>query len=216
MKKDWHKTQNEEYLDLLFKRLKEEKLIWVQQFVDIINNFLDETKRKNISINEFGSNVGHFYRGVQDIKTEVDFIGHDISEVYLSIARQNFNKNCFINLDISNNKPREVDITVISATLEHISDHNAAIKNMLDSTKEMIILRTFVGKEYLEEYCLKDGAEEPYLIKQYTLEMLENHFNRFVWEMETEVDKATSGSIKKVCNEKNIQRSQQILIFKRK
>ena len=36
---DWHLTQNDEYLDLMKKRLIEPKLIWVDQFVEIINKY---------------------------------------------------------------------------------------------------------------------------------------------------------------------------------
>jgi hypothetical protein len=167
-------------------------------------------------MNDIGSYVGHFFRAIPDIKAEIDYNGFDVSEIYLTIARQFFDSDSFFYFDISDGVPRKADVTVISATLEHIEDHEKAIKNILESTNELVILRTFIGEQYLEEYCKKDGAIDPYLIKQFTLYLLEKHFNKFIWDMEMVEDEATGGLSKNVCNEKSISRTQKILIFKRR
>ena len=38
---DWSKTQNEAYISLSEKRLSEPKLIWVNQFISIINELIE-------------------------------------------------------------------------------------------------------------------------------------------------------------------------------
>lgn len=205
---DWHNTQNQEYLDLCKKRLEEKKLIWVEQFSDILKKNCSEL----ISINDIGCNVGHFYRAIKDYFPMVDYIGFDISKTYLNIAKQSFG-NFFEEIDISKQIPRAADVTIISATLEHVEDHKQAIKNIILSSKKLIILRTFIGDEYLEEKCFKDNAEIPYTIKQFTLKELQNIFKENNWKVEYIEDLATDGEKKSVC--KNIFRTQKVIIAKK-
>ena len=82
---DWQATQNQEYLFLLERRLREPRLIWVDQFVEIINNLINKKNLvfNNLSINDFGCNVGHFYRGIQVINVVIDYCVYDISVTYL-------------------------------------------------------------------------------------------------------------------------------------
>lgn len=211
MKTDWHITQNDEYFNLLKNRLKEEKLIWVKQFTELINanNF-----KKDIKINDIGCNVGHFFRAIEDIKCNVDYCGYDISDTYLNLAKDFFKNDNFYNLDISKEIPRKADITVISATLEHIVDYKTAINNIIDSTSDTIILRTFIGDKYLCEECLKTGALKPYYIQQFIENDLCSLFNN-CWSYEVFQDLATKGSAKLVCNETSLPRTQKILSFKR-
>ena len=89
---DWHAlTQNEEYLKLSSQRLSEPPLIWVNQFTQIINNFIDENKGK-YAINDIGCNVGHFARNVELINSDIGYRGIDISKTYLEIAKHHFPK----------------------------------------------------------------------------------------------------------------------------
>ena len=204
---DWHDTQNQEYIILCKKRLEEKKLIWVEQFASIIKNIF---VNKNISINDIGCNVGHFYRAVKDDLKNIDYIGIDISDTYLEIAKNYFGDNLFLKADISKNVPRMADVSIISATLEHIEDHEQAIKNIMESSKKIIILRTFIGEEYLSENCFKDDAKSSYIIKQFTNKQLETTFKENGWEIEYLEDFATNNKEKYVC--KNILRTQKIII----
>jgi ubiquinone/menaquinone biosynthesis C-methylase UbiE len=211
MKIDWHLTQNDEYYSLLKNRLKEDKLIWVKQFTELINA---NNLKKDIKINDIGCNVGHFFRAIEDIKCNVDYCGYDISDTYINVAKEHFKNNNFYNLDISKQNPRNADITVISATLEHITDYKNAIKNIINSTNHAIILRTFTGDQYLCDECLKTGAIKPYYIQQFIENDLCSLFDND-WSYEVFEDLATKGKSKLVCNETSLLRTQKILSFKR-
>ena len=106
----------------------------------------------------------------------------------------------------------ECDISVISATLEHIEDYETFLKNIFDSTRLFVILRTFIGEESLKEYCLKPGASQSYLIRQFTLDELKNKLFNLSWKTELTQDNATEGKEKEVC--KKILRTQKIISFK--
>ena len=99
---DWHTTQNDLYLGLLRERLDSPILTWVSQFVDIINReLLAGTYKTHISINDFGCNVRHFFRALEQIQADITYRGYDISETYLAIARERFGDGFFSNVDIS-------------------------------------------------------------------------------------------------------------------
>jgi SAM-dependent methyltransferase len=217
---DWHlQTQNGDYLDLSVKRLSSPILIWVDQITGLINKSLENMDDKEIRINDIGCNVGHFYRNIAQIKSKVSYTGFDISDTYLEIARSHFPSGNFVNEDVGSKNfdtaKYECDISVISGTLEHVKDYEDFLKNIFESTKLFVILRTFICEESLEDYCLKPGASQSYLIRQFRLEDLKDRSFNLGWEYEVIQDKATEGKVKEVCeSDESILRIQHIIIFK--
>ncbi len=215
---DWHAlTQNDEYLKLSSQRLSEPPLIWVNQFTQIINNFDDEDKGKYV-INDIGCNVGHFARNVELINSDITYRGIDISKTYLEIAKHHFPNLDFFIEDFSqtelNISQFNCDISVVSATLEHIDDYEQFLNNIFKTTSQMVLIRTFLGETSEMDYCLKEGATQSYLIRQFVLSDLVNkNFNKD-WLFEEIIDEATLSKPKVICN--SIIRSQQILKFVKK
>jgi SAM-dependent methyltransferase len=215
---DWHlTTQNKDYLDLSIKRLNEPALIWVSQFTDIINSKIKSFDKPVLKINDIGCNVGHFYRNVTEIKSKVNYTGFDISRTYLDIAHNHFPEANFILEDVGSSKfdktKYNCDISIISATLEHIEDFEVFLENVFESTNDLVLIRTFIGDESRKDYCLKPGATQSYLIRQFQLgELKDKSFNRS-WNCEEIEDLATGGVQKQVCD--GIDRSQRILSFQK-
>ena len=215
---DWHAlTQNDEYLRLSSQRLSEPPLIWVNQFTRIINDFIGENKGKYV-INDIGCNVGHFARNVELINADIEYRGIDISNTYIEIAKHHFPKLDFFIEDFAqkelNISQFECDISVISATLEHIDDYEQFLSNIFETTSQMVLIRTFIGETSEMDYCLKEGATQSYLIRQFVLsDLVKNNFNKD-WLFEEIVDEATLSKPKVICN--SITRSQQILKFVKK
>jgi hypothetical protein len=212
---DWHQTQNDSYYELLKERLTAKPLLWVEQFLEIINNSEDRGSPSKIILNDIGCNVGHFYNGMLHNSINFDYVGYDISETYLNLARDHFNSAQFHYLDISKSLPRVADISVISATLEHIEDINQAMDNIFKTTSRFVLLRTFVGTSSMSDYCLKPGASHPYLIRQFTLEELIGIPRSYGFQCTEIEDQATLGKEKFVCNNQSIARKQKILLFRK-
>ena len=217
-KMDWHlTTQNKDYLDLSIKRLNEPALIWVSQFTDIINSKIKSFDKPILRINDIGCNVGHFYRNVNEIKSKVNYTGFDISQTYLDIAHNHFQEANFILEDVgSSNFNKNIyncDISIISATLEHIEDFEVFLENIFESTNDLVLIRTFVGNESRKDYCLKPGATQSYLIRQFQLAELKHKSFNSSWNCEEIEDLATGGVQKQVCD--GIDRSQRILSFQK-
>ena len=102
---DWQNSQNDKYLTLSKKRLDQKILNWVNQFCNLIKNHDSVKYKKKIIINDFGCNVGHFYRGCLQLNKKFSYYGYDISKTYLKIAKKKFKKNCkFKNIDFLKKK----------------------------------------------------------------------------------------------------------------
>jgi len=163
--KDWQsRFQDKNYLDLCISRLDDEVLKWCIQFASLINN--EDFNKENLKLNDIGCNVGHFCRILGDLRHKFLYEGYDISETYLSIAKEKFPNLIFTEHDIVDGPPRECDLSVVSATLEHIQTWEDAIKNIFESTTQVILLRSFFGEIFREDQCKKEGAVEAYPILQ--------------------------------------------------
>lgn len=219
---EWQETQNDSYLVLLQQRLQEPKLTWVNQFVAIINSEIKDKARgelKPISVNDYGCNVGHFFRGIEDIGCEVNYHGFDISETYLKIAKKTFGAQYFHLLDIAdiessaNIECLKSNVSVISATLEHIENYESAMHNVFSNTSDLVVLRTFVGETSLKDKCRTIGAKSDYLIRQFTIEELTGIPLELGWCCRQELDLATKGESKMVCNSISVPRKQPVHVF---
>ena len=217
MTKDWHlETQNSDYLDVSEKRLTEPPLIWVNQFTEIINSKFGTYQK--IKINDIGCNVGLFARNINELKSNVDYRGIDISDVYLNIARQKFPELRFENQDFSskelNREQFKCDISIVSATLEHIQNYKQFLKNIFSSTQKLVLIRTFLGDESRKDYCQKENALNPYLIRQFKKDQLVNQDFNKEWTVEFREDKATQSKWKNICAE--IKRRQIVIVYQLK
>lgn len=226
-KNDWQATQNNDYLRLSQRRLSEPTLIWVEQFWKIIEDFisnhskLKKITKKTLTINDFGCNVGHFCRGRKPSDTYFEYNGYDISETYLKIAKEHFSKENyrFYLLDFSLRESHSMieasDVSVVSATLEHIENYKQALQNIFINTRSIVIIRTFTGNTSLKEFCLTNGSSREYLIRQFTFEQLVGIPQSMGWKYKVSKDLATNGLEKLVCNGKTIARKQRVFVFER-
>ena len=87
---DWHSTQNYDYLELSIKRLKESKLKWLNQIFSLVEDISKKyiSNPDTITINDFGCNVGHFYRACKD-SSLVFHILATIFQLHIWILRRN-------------------------------------------------------------------------------------------------------------------------------
>lgn len=149
------------------------------------------------------------------INSQVIYKGIDISKTYIDIAKNHFPDLEFciedfsnINLDLNN---YICDISIVSATLEHIENYKIFLENIFKTTSKNILIRTFIGDERKMDYCLKDGASKEYLVRQFLIEDLtDNHFNKN-WTFQLLNDSATNSQAKTICTD--IIRKQAVLNF---
>ena len=139
----FQKSQNDEYLQLCIDRVKNSTLTWVEQFLDIISDNIN--LNESLKLNDIGCNLGQFYKGLKNRDmTRLDYSGFDYEKVYIKEAINIFPElsNKLHILDISNEVPPLCDITICSATLEHLQYLHLGLDNMLSSPKNLVLLRS--------------------------------------------------------------------------
>jgi len=187
----FQKSQNEKYLKLCIDRVKNVELTWVEQFLDIIFNTVDF--RRQLKLNDIGCNLGQFWKGLKKWESNVQYLGYDLEEIYLEETKKIFPEisEKLFELDIAQEKPQDCDITVCSATLEHLEYLQPALDNILQSTKELFILRTFLGERPFKAIRMKTGAETYYNIHQFSFNEIFSSFERNGFSLQVIRDRYT-------------------------
>jgi len=176
----FQESQNKEYLELCIDRARNIDLTWIEQFLDIIFDSVDSERQ--LLLNDIGCNLGQFWKGLKKKGwgDNIQYFGYDSEEVYLEEAKKIFpeiSKKLF-QFDITQGKPPDCDITVCSATAEHLEYLQPGLDNMLQSTKGLFLLRTFLGVEALKSISMKEGAKTYYNIHQYSFSEILLSFER--------------------------------------
>ena len=164
----FEKSQEDGYLDLCISRARNEYLTWVEQLLDIIEG---ENYEGGLKINDIGCNVGQFWKGLKKRNlTQLSYYGFDYELIYLNAAEKIFPEllGRLYQRDVTTEPLPNSDITVCSATLEHLPSFEAGLNNIIKSTNKMVLLRTFLGDSQLTSINMKEGAQEPYLIRQFS------------------------------------------------
>lgn len=138
-------------IELYEDRLKNVDLIWCKQVVSKLEEFCSVEK---ISVNDIGCNYGQLFKEIRrrGLEKKIDYNGYDIDKVFLGMAKKAFPEyaNKFVQLDVETEKLDTRDITICSATFEHLDNPQSALKKMLAATSKHMILRTFVGSESID------------------------------------------------------------------
>ena len=152
-------------------RAKKVDLIWCQQIVSLLNIY----EQEKVSINDIGCNYGQFYKELKrtNVTDRFKYRGYDKDPNFIEIGKKYFAdiSDNFEVFDIENFVPPKSDITICSATLEHLDKPLVALENMLNSTTKEIYLRTWVGTSKIEEI----QSDVKYVLSPYNI----NQFNLF-------------------------------------
>ena len=125
-------------------------------------------------------------------------------------------KNKYKLANIENTKLRKSDISVIAGTLEHTEKPEKIIKNIISSTKKIIILRTFLSSEEKVQIVKnKKDLQKPYFINCFSFDMIIEYFIKNNFFPQIYPDLATNFSqISKVFP--NVKRRFFIVVFTKK
>ena len=170
----FHASQNDDYFKVILDRVKNQYLTWCEQILDLLEEHCPGPK----SLNDLGCNVGQFYKALLRRKLAIEYSGYDIEELYLETASSLFPQADFRQMDLTAEKPEQADISVSSATIELISDPYPALDNLLASTSETAFIRTFLGQTHEVSPYLKEGAQRPYMIHQFSFKEVVFYFHQ--------------------------------------
>lgn len=168
-------TQDDEYLAVCVHRARHEYLDWVEQFLDLIEQHASGAA----TLNDIGCNVGQFWKGLARRDLALEYRGYDIEPIYLEEARKIFPEldGRLSILDVTRKTPPAADVSVASATLEHLEHLSPGLEHMLAATRDLALVRTFLGAEPATALFQKPGAQAPYFVNQYSFEDLLGTFD---------------------------------------
>jgi len=126
-----------------------------------------------------GCNYFQFYKEIKINKYLCDYFGYDIDKNFINLGLTKFPelKKKYKIANIENTNLRKSDISIIADTLEHTEKPEKIIKNIISSTKKIIILRTFLSSE--EEVLIvknKKNLKVPYFINCFSFNMIIEYF----------------------------------------
>ena len=177
-------TQTDEYLQMCIHRARHEYLTWVEQALDLIEQHQrppGNGAQYRKSINDIGCNLGQFWKGLirRETLREWTYTGYDVEDAYLRAAKEVFPElsTRLRQLDIAREIPSEADISVASAVVEHLDNFVSGLENILRSSHEMVILRTFLGDATILARRTQKGAVKSYPVNQYSFSEVLGLFN---------------------------------------
>ena len=197
------------------ERAKNVYLTWCSQVISILEKY--NWNLKKISINDIGCNYGQVYKELKrrNLQDKYDYFGYDYDDNFMEIGKKNFPeiKEKFIKLDIEKNTPKISEISICSATFEHLDNPFPTLKNILRTTSQLMILRTFVGSENID-FIQKDKkiVENPYNINQFNLFDLSEIFFEYNFDFCCLKDEATKSLIYEVGKSTSVFRKFYIII----
>ena len=184
------------------ERLKSITHDWVKQILGLI--LYERNLKKKVKINDIGCNLFQFYKGLKtkNKKKRFDYFGYDHDKKYIKYGLNFFPelKRKSKVFDIEKGTPRLADITIISATLEHLNNPDNAIDKLCRSTKKIIFIRSFFGKKkIIKIFKNKKYIDNPYYINQYSFKWMINKLKAYNFtEIKFMKDKATKGKMKNI------------------
>lgn len=168
------KTFGDKQVDFYKKRLENVRLTWCQQVLEIIKKL----NYSNPKINDLGCNYFQFYKEIKINKYICDYFGYDIDKKFVSLGLEKFPelKKKYKITNIENTILRKADISIISDTLEVTEKPEKIIKNLILSTKKIIILRTFLSSREKVKIVKNKVLDVPYFINCFSYNMIIEHF----------------------------------------
>ncbi len=208
------KTFGLKQLDFYKYRLENVRLTWCQQVFEIIK----KKKFLNPKINDLGCNYFQFYKEIKINKYKCDYFGYDIDKKFLNLGLVKFPelKKKYKITNIENTNLRKTDISIISDTLEVTEKPEKILKNIISSTKKVIILRTFLSTEEKVQIVKNNKfLNVPYFINCFSYNMIIDYFIRNNFFPQIYPDLATNLS---QVNEifPNVSRQFYIIVFTKK
>lgn len=207
------KTFGNKQLNFYKRRLENIRLTWCQQVFEIIKKL----NYSNPKINDLGCNYFQFYKEIKINGYLCNYFGYDIDKNFVNLGLLKFPelKKKYKIANIENTSLRKSDISVISDTLELTENPEKIIKNIILSTKKIIILRTFLSSKERVKVVKNKILDVPYFINSFSFNMIIEYFIKNDFFPQIYPDLATNSS---QINEifPNVKRKFYIVVFTKK
>lgn len=163
----WNNTQGPNYIPLIRHRLENIDLVWVSQFLDI----LQAESNKLVSIKDIGCQAFQFYKEIKKRGLPYDYHGYELDQSYVDLGLEYYpelSKKALVGDFAKFNEVKHTDITVCSATIEHVDSWVEFLQKILNTTSSIVLIRSFFGEKTERDICNHKGATANYPIWQFS------------------------------------------------
>ena len=185
-------------LDFYDERAKNLDLIWCGQVLDLLHSETSLLDKKAIKINDIGCNYFQFYKEIkrQNVHNLYDYFGYDIDEHFIKLGLKYFPEltDRFKISNVEEVMPRNGDVSVMSAVLEHAENPYQLLANVLSTTSHIVILRTYLGDIEMVDMIEGEDILVPYYARQFSLFKMANLFLEHGFIPKLQQDIATNHS----------------------
>jgi hypothetical protein len=206
-------------LEFYDDRAKNLDLIWCDQVLNLLNSDKSLLDKKSIKINDIGCNYFQFYKEIkrQNIENCYDYFGYDIDEHFIKLGLKYFPEldDRFQVSNVEEVMPRNGHVSIMSAILEHSENPYQLLGNVLKTTSNTVILRTFLGENEIIDLIESIDGEavlSPYYINQFSLFKMINIFLEHGFTPTLHQDRATNHSAPYKITEPDMFRQMYILV----
>ena len=130
--------------------------------------------KNDMTILDVGCAAGHYYNSISKLSNSVKYLGIDGNKVYIDFAKKFYRKKKanFKVLDIYNMYKKKIDthdIVYCCNVILHLPDAYTAIKNLINITKKVCIIRTLIDIEtHLSQIVFKENFDKNFQPKKFT------------------------------------------------
>lgn len=192
-----HTVHNSD-ISIPMQRISKGGYLWSNQVAAMIN------QHQHSDVMDIGCQLGQLYHSLSRTDWNGSYLGLDISEFYVDKARELFRENEKAQFalhsieDSTMDKFSRHDVLVCSAVFEHTLNPRTALSNMIDATKQRLILRTMLGTHEMIN-TLKISTE--YLCRQFSQQDLVNRLTEEGFDVDVIKDNATQSASYNVLND---------------
>lgn len=165
----WQYTKNDDYFTMVEARIRSVDMVWVSQFLDIISE--SGFASQNLSIKDIGCQAFQFYKLMKKRGLSCEYFGYELEKRYVDIGLRYFPEldGRYVIGDFSRiDDPIRTDVSVCSATIEHVDRWGPFLENMLGTTSKLALIRTFLGDSTERTEARLVGAAATYPIWQFS------------------------------------------------
>jgi len=143
----------------------------VEQFLEWLVNL--KKINKNYSIKDIGCQTFQVYKQIKSKNLPYKYFGYELDKTYLNLGLKYFpelKSKAILGNFLEIKEPKHTDISVCSATIEHVDNWILFLEKMLNSTSSYLYIRTFMGETTQRVVRYTSGATKGYPIWQFSFQ----------------------------------------------
>lgn len=176
-----------------------------KQLVKLISSIYEPGMR----VLDVGCNVGHYLTGLRKKFPNLDYTGVDAYDSYIKKAKQAFENDPYAKFEVKDifeplYPDEPIDIVFCCNVFQHLPDFRIPVTNLLNSTKKVCFIRTFLGDKttivkssVTDDYDDEGNPLDFWYLNTWSKDYFIDFIGKLGWRVELIDDEFNSDAIQK-------------------